>query len=515
MMSVMGAGEAQALFEVEPVERPVAGKAPVDKVFRAFDPSQMLLLPPSLDEWLPQEHLARFVAECVDTVLDLSAIYADYTEARGYPPYDPRLMVRVLVYGYTIGVRSSRAIERRCVDDVGFRYLAGGQVPDFRSIARFRRRHLDALAGLLLQSLRLAQRMGMVEMGRVALDGTKLRANASKHKAMSYDRLCEKEAAVAAEVAALREQIAEMLTDAEATDAAEDARFGVDGRQMDLPAELARREARLAKMRKAKQELETEAAAQARAAAEQRERDRQARCGPDDDENDLDSTVVDEQAITAAGERAAQAARPKPKAQYNFTDPESRIMKNSDGAFIQGYNGQAVVDAGHQIIVGADVTDCASDCPSFAPMLDQTEANTGAAPREALVDAGYSSQDNLDAAAARQTDKGTETFMATGRLKHGQKVPPAPRGRIPTSATAKERMARKLRTRRGRAAYARRKAIVEPVFGQMSTLQDGKRLLLRGIDGARGEWRLLAACHNLRKIFTNTGSTARLAAAIA
>ena len=190
-------------------------------------------------------------------------------------------------------------------------------------------------------------------------------------------------------------------------------------------------------------------------------------------------------------------------------------MKNSDGAFIQSYNGQAVVDAGHQIIGGADVTACASDCPGFTPMLDQTEANTGAAPGQALVDAGYCSQDNLEAAAQRQTHKGTETFMATGRLKHGEKVPPAPRGRIPTSATARERMARKLRTKRGRAAYARRKAIVEPVFGQMATLQDGKRLLLRGIDGARGEWRLLAACHNLRKIFTHTGSAARLAAAIA
>jgi transposase len=278
MMSVMGLG-AEALFEVEPVDRPMVErpKPPVDKVFRAFDPSQMLLMPPSLDEWLPHEHLARFVAECVDTVLDLSAVCADYTEARGYPPYDPRLMVRLLVYGYTTGVRSSRAIERRCVDDVGFRYLAAGQVPDFRSIARFRRRHLDALAGLLLQSLRVAQRMGMVAMGRVALDGTKLRANASKHKAMSYDRLCEKDSAVAAEVAALREQITGMLTDAEATDAAEDARFGVDGRQVDLPGELARREARLAKMREAKQALEAEAAAQARVAAEQRERDRQVR----------------------------------------------------------------------------------------------------------------------------------------------------------------------------------------------------------------------------------------------
>ena len=513
---------AGVLFEMEPVDASAAqvSRAPADKVFRPFDPAQVLLLPPSVDEWLPADHLARFVAEVVDNALDLSAIYADYTEARGYPPYDPRLMVRLLVYGYTIGVRSSRAIERRCGDDVGFRYLAAGQVPDFRSIARFRRRHLGALAGLLLQSLRLAQRMGLVSMGRVALDGTKLRANASKHKAMSYDRVCEKEAAVAAEVAALREQIEGMLTDAETVDQAEDARFGPDGRQADLPGELARREARLAKMREAKAALEAEAAERARAAAEQRERDRQARRTHNDDDGDGDDGdggggAVDQQGVAEAGQRAAAAARPKPKAQRNFTDPQSRIMKNSDGAFIQGYNGQAVVDQDNQIIVGADVTDCASDCPSFTPMLDQAEANTGTATREALVDAGYCSQENLNAAEARKAAKGTETFMATGRLKHGEHIPPAPRGRIPNNATAKERMARKLRTNRGRAAYARRKTIVEPVFGQMATLQDGKRLLLRGLDGARGEWRLLAACHNFRKIFTHTGSVTVFAAATA
>jgi hypothetical protein len=413
-------------------------------------------------------------------------------------------------------VRSSRAIERRCVDDVGFRYLAAGQAPDFRSIARFRRRHLDALAGLLLQSLQLAQRMGLVTMGRVALDGTKLRAAASKHKAMSYDRLCEREAAVAAEVAALREQVDRMLTDAESIDQTEDARFGVDAREVDLPGELARREARLAKMRQAKAALEAEAAERARAAAEQRERDRQARRrNPDDDDDNAgDGAAVEERAIAEAGERAAQAARPKPTAQRNFTDPESRIMKNSDGAFIQGYNGQAVVDEDNQIIVGADVTDCACDCPGYTPMLDQAEANARIAPREALVDAGYCSEENLNAAEERKAEKGTETFMATGRLKHGEKVPAAPRGRIPKNATAKERMARKLRTKRGRAAYSRRKTIVEPVFGQMATLQDGKRLLLRGLDGARGEWRLLAACHNLRKIFAYTGSITEYAVAM-
>jgi hypothetical protein len=433
--------------------------------------------------------------------------------------------VRLLVYGYTTGVRSSRGIERRCADDVAFRFLAAGQAPDFRSIAAFRRRHLDALAGLFLQSLRLAQQMGLVKMGRVALDGTKLRANASKHKAMSYDRLVEREPALAAEVERLRTLIAEMFGDAEATDAAEDARFGAAGRDADLPGELARREIRLAKMRAAKQALEAEAADRARAAAEARERDRQARArsrnGDDgghadgDADGDADGSTgpdgpdgigggsgggVDEAAVAAAGKQAAAAATPKPRAQRNFTDPESRIMKNGDGAFVQAYNGQAVVDAENQIIVAADLNNCAADGANLTPMLDQAQANTGVAPGQALADAGYCSQENLIAAAARHAEHGTEVLLATGRLRHGE-VPPAPRGRIPKDATLKQRMARKLRTKPGRAAYARRKAIVEPVFGQIGTCQDGKRLLLRGEDGARGEWLLTCAGHNLRKAF--------------
>src|SRR5882762_1742 len=217
------------LFEVDPaavVEPGTASAMPVKKTFRAFAPDQMLLMPPSLDEWLPEDHLARFVAELVDEVLDLGPVLASYTEKRGFPPYDPRLMVRLLIYGYTTGVRSSRAIERKCVDDVAFRYLAAGQGPDYRSISRFRARHLDALAGLLTQSLHLAQRLGMVKMGRVALDGTKLEAAASKHKAMSYTRLVTKEEQIEAEIAGLEATAAGLLADAEQTDAAEDARFG-------------------------------------------------------------------------------------------------------------------------------------------------------------------------------------------------------------------------------------------------------------------------------------------------
>jgi transposase len=498
----------RALFEVEPVAPSERRKPPVVKTFRPFEPNQVLLMPPSLDEWLPADHVARFVAELVDDVLDLSGVYAEYTEVRGYPPYDPRLMVRLLVYGYTTGTRSSRAIERRCVDDVAFRYLAAGQAPDFRSIAKFRRRHLDALAGLFLQSLQLASQLGLVKLGRVALDGTKLRANASKHKAMSYQRLAGREAEVAAEVERLRALAGGMLADAEATDAAEDARFGADGREADLPAELARREVRLARMRAAKAALQAEAAERARAEAERRERDRQAR--RDDDSGGGGGIAVDEAAVAAAGERAAAEATVKPKAQRNFTDGDAHIMKNSDGAFIEAYNGQAVVDEAAQIIVAADVTTCASDCPSLSPMLDQAQANTGVAPAQAIVDAGYCSEENLAAAAGRLAERGTEVLIATGRLKHGE-VAPAPRGRIPADATVKQRMARKLRTKPGRAAYARRKAIVEPVFGQIATCQDGKQLLLRGLAGARGEWLLTCAGHNLRKLFNHGAGIHRLA----
>ncbi|MEU5247804.1 IS1182 family transposase [Streptomyces asoensis] len=486
------------MFEVGPGEkkRPQGPAAAVGKTFRAFDPHQVLLLPPSLDDWLPEGHLARFVADLVEEVLDLGPVLADYTEKRGYPPYDPRLMVRLLVYGYTTGVRSSRAIERRLADDVAFRFLAAGQEPDFRSISRFRRRHLHALADLFTQSLHLAQTLGMVKMGRVALDGTKLEASASKHKAMSYSRLISKEERVEAEIAALEAKAQALLAEAEAADEAEDQTFGVNGKETDLPAELDRREKRLARMQAARAQIEAEAADKARKHAEDKERRRQERA---------DSS--DEQAVTAAGQKAAAKARPKPKAQANFTDPDSRIMKNSDGAYIQAYNAQAVVDEEHQVITAADVTTNPSDALNYTSMLDQSAANTGIHPKQALVDAGYCAETNLEAAKDRQLACGTDTFMATGRLAHDEQGPPAPRGRIPADATLNERMARKLRTKPGKAAYSRRKAIVEPVFGQIMTCQNGRQLLLRGEDGARGEWRLLAACHNLRKIFRHAGTT--------
>jgi transposase len=483
------------LFEVDPAERVDPNSLPpkptVDKTFRLFDPDQGLLLPPSLDEWLPAEHLARFIADLVDEHLDLSRIHAVYTEGRGGPPYDPRLMVRILLYGYTIGVRSSRVIETKCVDDVPFRWLAGGAAPDYRAIARFRKRHLSALGHLFVQALALCQAAGMVRLGRVALDGTKVRANASKRKAMSYARMSEKEKVLADEVSAL-------LLEAERIDKDEDKKFGKNRRGDELPEELRRRESRLTKIREAKAALEEEARQRAREHAEAAARER----GHDQD------------TIAAKGAAAAETATPKPKAQRNFTDPDSKIMLTGDGAFRQCYNAQAVVDEDHQVIVATELGTNASDVGALIPMTQQTVANTGQAPHQLLADAGYCSANNLDAAADYAAERGTEFYIATGRHRRGDPPPVAPRGPIPNDATEKQRMARKLTTTKGRTIYARRKAIVEPVFGQMHTLQNAKQLLLRGLDQARGEWLLLATCHNLRKLHRHVGVTGLAALAI-
>lgn len=486
-MGVPDGDDVGALFDVVPESRSAGDRQAVSgavvKTFRAFDPDQGLLLPPSLDDWLPADHLARFIADLVDEHLDLSRIYDAYAEGRGAPPYDPRLMVRILLFGYTTGVRSSRKLEAACVDVVAFRWLAAGTAPDYRSIARFRKRHLSALGHLFVQALALCQAAGMVRLGRVALDGSKVRANASRRKAMSYARMSEKEKILAGEVSAL-------LAEAEAIDRAEDAAFGKNRRGDELPEELRRRETRLARIREAKQALEAEARQRAQAAAEAKAAER----GEDQ---------------TETAERVAAAvakARVSDKAQRNFTDPDSKIMKTSDGSFHQCFNAQAVVDDAHQVIVATDLNDCAADVANLIPMTEQAATNTAAVPAQVLADAGYCSENNLHQAAAVTTEAGTEFFIATGRAKHDDPVPIAARGPIPRHATGKQRMARKLRTKRGRAVYARRKVIVEPVFGQMATLQNAQQLLLRGLDQARGEWLLLAACHNLRKLHRHIGT---------
>ncbi len=332
-----------------------------------------------------------------------------------------------------------------------------------------------------MQALRLCREARLVGLGTLALDGTKLRANASRHKAMSYQRMTKKEAELEAEIAALRKNVGALLADAERTDAEEDERFGADCRGNELPAELRRREGRLAAIGEAKAALEAEAAEQeTKRRAELEEEGKKPRRPP----------------------RGRDPFAPKPKTQRNFTDPESKIMKTSDGSFHQCFNGQAIVDSTAQVILAAELSDQAPDAPQLEPALEQLAENLEAIdaelPDEAALtaDAGYFSEHNV----AITAQHGLDPHIATGRFKHSEPQAPAPRGPLPTGATPKQRMARKLRAKEGHAVYARRKAIVEPVFGQIDTVQSARRLLLRGKGAARAQWRFQCAVHNLLKL---------------
>ena len=427
----------------------------MSKTYLPYDPDQQLLLPAALQEWLPDDHLAYFISDVVDQ-LDLSSITARYEgERRGDPPYHPRMMVKVLLYGYCIGVASSRRIAQRLHEDIAFRVLAANNTPDFRTISDFRKDHLAALSGLFLQVLAFCQRAGLVKLGHVALDGTKVRANASRHKAMSYKRMKEKEAQLAAEVA-------ELLRRAQEVDDEEDRRYGQDKRGDELPEELAFREGRLEKIREAMAALEAEA--QAAAEAEGKEH-----LGVPDD-----------------------------KAQRNFTDAESRIMPGPGGRdFLQAYNCQAVVDHAHQVIVAARATNQSSDKQQAAAMMQETIDNVGAVPREVSADAGYYSAKAVDDLQAL----GVDPFVAPEQTRHGRVVPPAPRGRIPKHLSPRDRMRRKLQTRRGRQRYALRMETVEPVFGQIKAGRGFRQFLMRGLDKVQGEWSLICTGHNLLKLF--------------
>jgi transposase len=429
------------------------------KSYRPYYPDEELLLPPSLRDWLPESHVAYFVSDVVDN-LDLSAMDAVYgTEKRGQPPYDPLMMTKVLVYGYCIGVFSSRRIEKRLVEDIAFRVLAADNQPNFRTISDFRKIHLQTLSGLFEQVLKIALEAGAMKVGRVALDGTKVKANASKHKAMSHDRMLEKEKQLKAEVQQLLEQ-------AEAADAEEDARHGKDRRGDELPEELARRETRLKRIREAKRAL----AARAREKAE----------GEGSD---------------------PKQAKPKEKDQYNFTDPESRMMKGADG-FVQAYNAQAAVEADLQLIVGQTVTQAANDKEQLLPMVETIQEQSGQRPEEILADSGYCSEKNLEGLeSADQTEQKINGYIATERQKHDEYKEPCPRGPLPQDATRVDRMRRKLKTKAGKAVYAARKAIVEPVFGQIKQARGFRQFLLRGIEKVRGEWSLVCLTHNILKLY--------------
>jgi transposase len=474
-------GGPEGLFEVEPGEVGAPGvvaSVGAAKTFRGYDQGQSFLLPPCLDDWLDEDDEARFVSEVVEDMLDLAPIYLSYATVSGAPPYDPRMMLKLLLFGYATWVTSSRELERRCKRDIGFRWLSGNQTPDYRSLARFRRRHLDALPGLFVQVLRVCAEAGLVRLGRVALDGTKLAANASRHKAMSYDRIGPK-------IDQLQGEVDALLAEAEAVDEAEDREFGPDRRGDQIPAELTRRESRLGKLRAAKDAIEADAAERAAAAARKK----------------AEASGQPVEQVDAAVADAVGKAAPKPKAQRNFTDPEARMMKTNHG-FGYAFNAQAVVDEGHQIVLTAQVTQQATDINQFVPMVEQTMRSLDAAGIDrcadaVLADAGYCSEDNLQAAEGIDA----QVLIATGRQRHGESFPtagvtdPAPEG-----ASRREKMAHALRTETGRASYARRKAIVEPVFGQMKTRQNAGQLRLRGLAGAQGEWLLHTICHNLRKL---------------
>ena len=449
----------------------------MSKTYRPYEPDQILLLPPSVKDWLPTGHLAHFISELVDESLDLSAITKVYErEDRGYPPYHPVMMTKILLYAYSMGMPSSRKIEKCLLEDVGFRMLAANNTPNFRTIADFRKEHLAALDGLFLQVLKLCQKTGMVKLGHVALDGTKMKANASKHKAMSYGRMKKTEAQLQAEVAEFLRRAAEI-------DEAEDAEYGRDKRGDELPVELAHREGRLKKIREAKAELEREA----REESEAKKREIEAK-----------------QATKGPGGRKPSEPDPTPKdkAQKNFTDPDSRIMPRPGDrlAFIQAYNCQAAVDGKDQVIVAADVAQQTNDSRQAEPMLKQVKSNTGKLPKHASMDAGYFSKDNIAALEKMRV----EAFIPPERRKHGEAAPPAPRGRIPKGLSAKELARRKLSTIRGRMIYAKRKTIVEPVFGQIKQARGFRQFLLRGITKVKGEWSLICTTHNLLKLWRNT-----------
>lgn len=424
------------------------------KSYRAYLPEQDFLLPPSLRDWLPEDHLAYFVSDVVDQ-LDLSVIESVYEEEeRGQPPYHPRMMTKILLYGYCVGVFSSRRMEKRLREDVGFRMLAAGNEPGFRTISDFRKLHLAALQALFDQLLQIALQAGTMKLGRVVLDGSKVQANASKHKAMSYGRMEQDQKR-------LKEEVKRLLAQAEATDAEEDAQYGADRRGDELPAELARRETRLERIREAKRALEERAREQAKSKG-----------------------------------KAEAEAKPEAKMQYNFTDPESRIMKGADG-FVQAYNVQLAVEPDFQLIVGQRVTQEVNDKQQMKPMVKVIEEQSGQKPGEVISDSGYCSEANLK----YLEKKKIAGFVAVDRESYPDREKPCPRGPLAKEATRVDRMRRKLQTKKGAAIYSIRKTVVEPVFGQIKEARGFRRFLLRGLKKVQAEWALLCLTHNILKLY--------------
>jgi transposase len=488
----------------------------MSKTFRPWKIDEPLLLPPLVQDFVAADHVVRFVLSLVREEIDLSAIIASYDSDRGQPPFDPVMMTALLLYSYCCGIYASRRIAKACRERVDFMSIVGFDAPDFRTVSEFRRRHLQALGALFLQILHLCETAGLVRLGHVALDGTKIKANASKHKAMSYERM-EKRAAE------LEAEVARWLAAAEASDAAEDKLYGADKSGEEMPDWVADKKGRAERIRKAKAELEAEAKAAAeaklKAAAEaQAERDASGRKKP-------------------ARPAAAPSAAPEPKAQKNFTDPESRIMKSKDG-FVQAYNAQIAVDSHAQIIVAQDVTQSSADSGQLVPMIEATKSNLGSYPLQASADAGYCSESNLEALESR----GIDGYVATGRARDAasssgddglastaqtpepapaansqaepaQQAQPASASELeakPKPATRVEAMRSKLKAGGHASPYRLRKQLPEPVFGQVKQARGFRQFLLRGFEKVRAEWAMICTTHNLLKLFQGRSLSAAL-----
>jgi len=439
----------------------------MSKDFRPWKIDEAQLLPANVQDYVPKDHLCRFILALVREELDLSAIAGSYRSGLGQPPFDPRLMTALLLHGYASGIYSSRRIAKSAVERADFMMIVAGDPPDFRTISEFRRRHLKALAALFVQVLQLAEKAGLVRLGHVALDGTKIKANASKHKAMSYAHMKKREAELAAEVD-------RWLEAAEAADVEEDRLYG-HKRGDEMPDWVADKQKRLEKIRQAKAELEAEAKAAAEAEMRRRE--------------EAEVQRKAEGRKKSGRTPAPPKQEPDGKTQRNFTDPESRILKTRDG-YIQGYNAQAAVDEKAQIIVAHDLTQSMSDQNQLVPLMDGIKDNLACQPKEASADAGYLSEANLAALAERKIS----AYVAAGRAKHPGEV----KRRITGPLT--KAMRDKLKRAGWRSRYRLRKQVVEPVFGQIKQARGFRQFLLRGFEKVRAEWALICTAHNLTKM---------------
>jgi transposase len=440
--------------------------------YRAYQPEQSYLLPPSLSDWLPEKHLAFFISEVVDE-MDLSAFYGRHEESdpRGNQPFHPAMMLKILIYAYATGTFSSRRIAQKIEEDVAFRVLAAGNFPQHRTICDFRQEHLQKFVELFKQVVLIAKSSGLIKLGRVAIDGTKVKANASRHKAMSYDRMKQEEKR-------LESEIAELLKQAERADRKEDQEYGRENRGDEVPEELQRRESRLKKIREAKKRLEE------RQAEEDRQKGRHE--GDQGRPNGKKGQPFKK-----------EFGQPPEKAQDNFTDPESRIMKMGNG-FEQSYNAQASVDEEHQIIVAVGVTNCAADNSQLIPMVEATEATAEQRPEQVLADAGYRSEANFEQAESKNID----VVVALGREGKAEAAP------VSASNPATQRMKEKLKSAEGAEAYRRRKVIVEPVFGWIKNVLGFRQFSFRGLKKTNAEWHLVCLAMNLRRMSSGMSQAA-------